>query len=53
MLSDRLEQLLERVERWRQLEQQITDNEILEEIRANLATLEGKITSLQLRWDNP
>ena len=34
MLSDRLEQLLERAECRRNLEQQIADNEILEAIRA-------------------
>ena len=53
MLSDRLEQLLERVERWRQLEQQITDNEILEAIRSNIVILEGKIADLELQWDKP
>jgi hypothetical protein len=53
MLSDRLEQLLERVERWRQLEQQIADNEILEAIRADIVILEGKIAGLELQWDKP
>jgi hypothetical protein len=53
MLSDRLEQLLERAERWRKLEQQITDNEILEAIRADIIMLEGKIADLELQWDQP
>ena len=53
MLSDRLEQLLERAERWRKLEQQITDNEILEAIRADVVMLAGKIAGLELQWDQP
>ena len=53
MLSDRLEQLLERVERWRQLEQQIADNEILEAVRADIIILEGEIAGLELQWDQP
>ena len=53
MLSDRLEQLLERVERWLQLEQKIADNEILEAVRADIIILEGEIAGLELQWDQP
>ena len=53
MLSVRLEQLLEQAERWRKLEQQITDNEIPEAIHDYIAILEGKIAGLELQWDKP
>ena len=51
MLSERLEELLNRSERWRKLEQQVTDDQFLDALRIEIAKTEEKIASFSLSGD--